>query len=145
MDGLFSKHQANRKELSTLSAHFSGKQQILHDSLIQNKGHHHYVHHLSNNTNHDGITTEAILNDLIANYPEIIESGILILRSDNYTIQYKSKFVFKAFMELAKKYNIQIIFFYDEAGHGRGIIDAMAWFCCHGPLQKEILTMTQGF
>ena len=30
------------------SAHFSGKQQTLHDSLIQNKGHHHYMYHLSN-------------------------------------------------------------------------------------------------
>ena len=43
-------------------------------------------------------------------------------------------------MELAKKYNIQIIFFYGEAGHGRGLIDAMAWFGCNGPLQKEIIT-----
>ena len=122
------------------SAHFSGKQQTLHDSLIQNKGHHHYVYHLSNDTNHDSVMTEAILNDLIANYPEIIESSILILRSDNCATQYKSRFVFKALMELAKKYNIQIIFFYGEAGHGRGLIDAMAWFGCNGPLRKEIIT-----
>ena len=122
------------------SAHFSGKQQTLHDSLIQNKGHHHYVYHLSNDTNHDSVMTEAILNDLIANYPEIIESGILILCSDNCATQYKSRFVFKALMELAKKYNIQIIFFYGEAGHGKGLIDAMAWFGCKGPLRKEIVT-----
>ena len=96
------------------SAHFSGKQQTFHDSLIQNKGHHHYVYHFSNNTNHDSVMTEAILNDLIANYPEIIESGIPILRSDNCATLYKSRFVFKALMELAKKYNIQIIFFYGE-------------------------------
>ena len=39
------------------SAHFSGKQQTLHDSLMQNKGHHDYVHHLSNDTNHDSVMT----------------------------------------------------------------------------------------
>ena len=43
-------------------------------------------------------------------------------------------------MELVKKCNIQIIFFYGEAGHGRGLIDAMAWFGCKGPLRKEIVT-----
>ena len=84
--------------------------------------------------------TEAILNDLIANYPEIFESGILILRSDNCATQYKSRFAFKALIELVKKCNIQIIFFYGEVGHGRGLIDAMAWFGCKGPLRKEIVT-----
>ena len=98
------------------------------------------MYHLSNNTNHDTVMTEAILNDLIANYPEIIESGILTLRSDNCATQYKSRLVFKALMELAKKYNIQIIFFYGEAGHGRSLIDAMAWFGYKGPLRKEIVT-----
>ena len=83
---------------------------------------------------------EAILNDLIANYSEIIKSGILILRSVNCATQYKSRFVFKVLMELAKKYNIQIIFFHGEAGHGKGLIDAMAWFGCKGPLWKEIVT-----
>ena len=43
-------------------------------------------------------------------------------------------------MELAKKYNIQIIFFYGEAGHGRSLIDAKAWFGSKGPLRKEIVT-----
>ena len=127
------------------SGHFSGKKQTLHDSLIQNKGHHHYVYHLSNDTNHDSVMTKAILNDLIVNYPEIIESGTLILRSDNCTTQYKSRFVFKALMELAKKYNIQIIFFYAEACHGTGLIDTMAWFGCKGPLRKEIVTNNAWF
>ena len=127
------------------SAHFSGKKQTLHDPLIQNKGHHHYVYHLSNDTSHDSVMTKAILNDLRANYPEIIESGILILRSDNCTTQYKSRFVFKALMELAKKYNIQIIFSYAEACPGTGLIDTMAWFGCKGPLRKEIVTNNAWF
>ena len=29
---------------------------------------------------------------------------------------------------------------HDEAGHGRGLIDAMALFGCKGPLWKEIVT-----
>ena len=35
--------------------------------------------------------------------------------------------------------------FYGEAGHGRGLIDAMAWFGCKGPLRKEILSNDSWF
>ena len=42
-------------------------------------------------------------------------------------------------MKLAAKHSIHIDFFYREAGHGRGFIDAMASFGCKGPLRKEII------
>ena len=42
-------------------------------------------------------------------------------------------------LNLAKKYNIDIYWFYGEAGHGRGLIDAMAWFGCKGPLRQAII------
>ena len=32
-----------------------------------------------------------------------------------------------------------------EAVHGRGLIDAMTWFGCKGPLRRKLLPMTHGF
>ena len=76
------------------SAHFSGKQQTLHDTLISYKGTNQYVYHLSNDTNHDsGMATE-IVESTISHHPEIKETGTLNLRLDNCSTQYKSRFVF---------------------------------------------------
>ena len=129
------------------SAHFLGKQHTLHDTLIQypkkpedDKQQYHYVYHLSNDTNHDSVMTGQVVEGTIRNHPEIIESGRLLLRSDNCSTQYKSRFVFKLLLNIAKNYCIRVDFFYGEAGHGRGLIDAMAWFGCKGPLRKSIIT-----
>ena len=83
--------------------------------------------------------TGIIIEDVILKHPEIIKSGILVLRSDNCSQQYKSRFVFKKLLEICQKYNIKILCFYGEAGHGCGLIDAMAWFGCKGPLHNEII------
>ena len=40
-----------------------------------------------------------------------------MLRSDNCSTQFKSRFVFKSLLDIAQKYNIQITWFYGEAGH----------------------------
>ena len=79
----------------TQSAHFSGKQQTLHDLLIAHNGHNVYVYHLSDDTNHDNVMTTEILTSTIEQHPEIIETGRLILRSDNCSTQYKSRFLLK--------------------------------------------------
>ena len=87
------------------SAHYSGKQQTLHDVLIRqpstnvNK----YVYHLSDDTNHDSVMTRKILEEIVIHYPQVISSGRLVLRSDNCSTQYKSKFVFPCLWNLAKK------------------------------------------
>ena len=127
------------------SAHFSGRQQTLHDSLIDDQGKHTYIYHLSDDTTHDSVMTKRIIEEIIISHPEIIRSGVLQLRSDNCAAQYKSRFVFKALLELAAKYKIRINWFFGEAGHGRGLIDAMAWFGCKGPLRKEIITSGSWF
>ena len=88
--------------------------------------------------------TFSILEDLVENHPEIISTGTLVLRSDNCSCQYKSKYVFQKMKELANKYNITIIWVYGEAGHGRGLIDAMSCFRCKCPLCAGIITMTYG-
>ena len=123
------------------SAHFSGRQHTLHDSLIQQKDKPNtYIYHLSDDTNHDNVMTTEIINSIIQNHPEIVASGTLNLRSDNCSTQYKSKYVFHNFSKIASTLNITINWFFGEAGHGRGLIDAMAWFGCKGPLRKAIVT-----
>ena len=123
------------------SSHYSGRQQTLHDTLIQYPDkRYQYVYHISDDTNHDSVMTTQVIEDICKYHPEVRETGRLILRSDNCSTQYKSRFVFAALLAIAKKYNIRIDFFYGEAGHGRGLIDAMAWFGCKGPLRKSIIT-----
>ena len=69
-----------------------------------------------------------IISDIIEHSPEVIQNGHLVLRSDNCSTQYKSRYVFQGLIDLTKKNKIQITWFFGEAGHGRGLIDAMAWF-----------------
>ena len=68
------------------SAHFSGKQQTLHDSLIQDEdGNFDYIYHLSDDTNHDSVLTIKIIEDIIS-----LESGIRFAtkaRSQPYTVR----------------------------------------------------------
>ena len=45
------------------SAHFLGKQQTLHDSLLFHKHKNQYIYHLSNDTNHDSVMTSMILEE----------------------------------------------------------------------------------
>lgn len=122
------------------SAHFSGRQQTLHDSLIQIGQDYQYIYHLSDDTNHDSITTNEIIMSNILTYPAIIAAGRLQLRSDNCSTQYKSRFVFHNLLCLAERYRI-----FGEPGHGRGLIDAMAWFGCKGPLRRKLFQMIPGF
>ena len=42
-------------------------------------------------------------------------------------------------IEIAKKYKIQVTWVFGEAGHGRGLVDGMAWFGCKGPLRVAII------
>ena len=123
------------------SVHYSGKQHTLHDSLIRNPEtrNYIYVYHISDDTIHDSVMTTKIIRDIIEKFPEVIESGHLILRSDNCCSQYKCQYVFEELINLSKEYNVQITWFYGEAGHGRGLIDAMAWFGCKFPLRHAII------
>ena len=127
------------------SAHFSGKQQTLHDSLILHDNTYTYIYHLSDDTNHDSVMTLKIIEDIIKFHPTIIKTGQLTLRSDNCSSQYKCRYIFKGLLDLAKKHNIRVNFFYGEAGHGRGLIDAMAWFECKGPTRKHIVETESWF
>ena len=129
------------------SAHFSGKQHTLHDALIRAPGFdkYRYIYHIGNDTNHDNVMTSMIIMDIIREHPEMVSSGHLVLRSDNCSTQYKSRFVFQNLLDMAKNQKIIITWFYGEAGHDRGLIDAMAWFGCKGPLREAIVSRDKWF
>ena len=123
------------------SAHFSGRQHTLHDALIRSPASKEfkYVYYIGDDTNQDSVMTLIIIRDIIKAHPEVISKGYLLLRSDNCSTQYKSRFVFQGLLDIAKENNIHITWFFGEAGHGRGLIDAMAWFGCEGPLSEAII------
>ena len=79
-----------------------------------------------------------IIEDIIKTHPEIINKT-LVLRSDNCQDQYKSKYTFAKLKMLAQKYQIVFAWFYGEAGHGRGLVDAMSSFGCKQQLKYEIV------
>ena len=132
---------APKNEVQT--AHFSGKQQTLHCTVhfkSNAEKDHEFIYHLSDDTTHDSVMTIAIIEDLLEKCPDIVKGGILIIRSDNSSTQFKSRFVFAELEKIAKKYGISIFWFYGAAGHGRGLVDAMSSFGCKGPLRKSIIT-----
>lgn len=48
-------------------------------------------------------------------------------------------------MKLAQKYNITIFWFYGEAGHGKGLVDAMSSFGCKQILRSAIISEDKWF
>ena len=134
----YSQNIALTPKFEVQPAHFSGRQHTLHDSLLRAPFSDtlKYIYHLIDDTNHDSVLTNLILRDIIEKYPKIIDSGHLVLRSDNCSAQYKSRFVFQNLLDIARKYDIQITWSYGEPGHGKGLVDAMAWFGAKGPLRK---------
>ena len=75
------------------SSDCSGKQQTLHNTVLhsQNNKTTKYIYHLLDDTNHHCVFTCCVVEDIILNHPEVIEQGILVLRSDNCEEQYKNR------------------------------------------------------
>ena len=118
------------------NAHFSGKQQSLYCSIVIDENDAMiYVYHLSDDTGHDSTFVDEVLNDIFGN--GIFAMKYSLLKSDNAGNQYKDKYAFAYYQNLAGKYNVRIICLYGAAGHGKGLIDAMSSFGV-----KSILTKT---
>ena len=64
----------NKKDKCNQSAHFSGRQNTLHNTIIQalENDEKKFVYHLSDDTNHNSVMTFCIIMDIIKNYPEVI-------------------------------------------------------------------------
>ena len=142
----YSQNIAFNEEKQVESAHFSGGQHNLHNTIIQSPGGKIlYIYHLSDDTSHDSIMTFPIIRDILKHHPEIIEKGVLVLRSDNCQEQYQCKFTFYEMKKSAIEFGIKIIGFYGEPGHGHGLVDAMSSFGSKEQLHHEIVTNDSWF
>ena len=68
-----------------------------------------------------------------------------MIKTDKCFIQYKSKYTFASLKQLAMSHQIDIIWFYGEPGHGRGLVDAMSSFGVKSPLDKMIIDEDKWF
>ena len=84
---------------------------------------------------HDHIFTTTVLKQLI----EESSSNTIHIKCDNCSTQYKSKCIFKSYINLAAEISKPIIAFYGTSGHGKGLVDAMSNFGVKGHLRKAVL------
>ena len=143
----YSQNIAFTEKKQVQSAHFSGRQHTLHNTVIQspNEGESVYIYHLSDDTNHDSVLTFSIIRDIIYHHPEISQKGFSILPSNNGQEQYKCKFTFFEIKKIAMDFGITVVWFYGEPGHGRGLVDVMSSFGSKQQLRHEIINNDSWF
>ena len=136
----WSENIQEKSKYEVQSAHFSGKQIVLHCTIVQTSGKTDYVYHFSDVKKKDWATGKWILNHVIENFVDKnLESDNIIRKTDNCREQYKSRQVFGAIQSLASSHNRSMKLVYGPPGHGRGLIDAMGAFGVKTILRKEIL------
>ena len=68
-----------------------------------------YGYHISDNKKHDSIFTELVTADLLDHFPDALDYPPVRKKSDNCSVQYCSKHVFEAELNLSKQINKPII------------------------------------
>ena len=133
----FSKNLALKPKYEVQDAHFSGKQYSLHCSSVE-PGDNECVYCLSDDTNHEPVFVNEVLEDIFEHWN--IKDETIIIKSDNAPTQYKNKFAFQSMINLSNKYNIRIIRINGAAGHGKGLIDAVSSFGVKAILRRDIVS-----
>ena len=132
----FSENIAIKPKFEVQEAHFSGKQYTLHCSIVE-PGMSKYVYHLCDDTKHDPVFVNEVLEDIFTK--RNIKNETVIIKSDNAPTQYKNQYAFFLLQQIANKYNVTILRIYGAAGHGKGLIDAMSSFGVKGILRRDII------
>ena len=135
----FSMNIAITPKKEVQAAHFSGKQYSLHCLILTNEklGINHYIYHLSDDTRHDWAFVHEILHDVFIQYD--IKQQTVIIKSDNYSEQYKCLNTFGSMVSLCDEFGLTVIRVYSPAGHGKGTIDAMSSFGVKSILMRDIV------
>ena len=122
----------------TQSSHFSKKQYPLHCTVKHEGGKNHYLYHLSDELTHNFSSTFNVMKHAfqISQQPP----QFLHVKSDSCSMQYKCKYVFGKYKQLASEIGIPIICYFGVPGHGKGLVDAMSGFSVKGPLRKAVVT-----
>ena len=122
-------------------AHFAKRQFSLHCTVKLPTGgskENTFIYHLSDDLSHDVVFTMAVVEDLIRRFAP--NAKVIRFKSDNCSTQYKCKYIFQKWRELAKKLNKTFIIYYGASGHGKGLVDAMSGFGVKTPMRKAIIT-----
>ena len=138
----FSENITIKPKFEVQDAHFSGKQYTLHCSIVE-PGMNKYVYHLCDDTKHDPVFVNEVLEDTLTK--RNIKNETVIIKSDNAPTQYKNQYAFFLLEQITSKYNATILRIYRAAGHGKGLIDAMSSFGVKGILRRGIIGNDEWF
>ena len=134
----YSENLSQQYKFEPQSSHFSKRQFSLHCTVKHTtdpNNLHLYKYCLSDEMKHDHIFTTTVLKQLT----EESSSDITCIKSDNCSTQYKSKYIFKSYINLVAEIGKPIIAFYGTSGHGKGLVDAMSSSGVKGPLRTAVL------
>ena len=95
----FSENIAIKPKFEVQEAHFSGKQYTLHCSIVgpvMNE----YVYHLCDNTKHDPVFVNEVLEEIFTK--RNIKNETVIIKSDNAHTQYKNQYAFFFLQQTSK-------------------------------------------
>ena len=138
----FSKNLALGPKHELHSAHFSKKQHTLLCAIFW-RGDTNFHYHLSDDTKHDPVFVDEVLQDLIHHYN--INNEDVIIQSDNGDTQYKNRHAFDLLQKLANGFNLSIICTYGGAGNGKGTTDAISSFGVKNVLRRDFVTQDNFF
>ena len=136
----FSKNLTYLFKFEPQLSHFNKSQYSLHCTLkhkSDNESPFCYKFYLSDEMKHNHAFTSSVVNDIIQKHDLPL---ILRFKSDNCSTQYKCKWVFRFWSNLAKKLNTKIIIYNGASGHGKGLLDAMGTISVKSPLTRAVTT-----
>ena len=98
------------------SSHFSKQQYSLYCTVkhCDNDTPFEYLYHLSDDMKHDHAFTNSVVNHILENNPQ---SEIIHFKSDNCSTQYKCKWIFKLWYNIAKRDNKIVLIYFGVSGH----------------------------
>ena len=97
----FSENIAIKPKFEVQEAHFSGKQYTLHCSIVE-PGMSKYVYHLCDDTKHDPVFVNEVLEDIFTK--RNIKNETVIIKSDNAPTQYENQYAFFLLQQIANIY-----------------------------------------
>ena len=97
----FSENVAIKPKSEVQEAHFSWKQYTLHCSIVE-PGMNKYVYHLCDDTKHDPVFVNEVLEDIFTK--RNIKNETVIIKSDNAPTQYENQYAFFLLQQIANIY-----------------------------------------
>ena len=86
---------------------------------------------------HNHAFTSAVIDHILSDESD---ENMIRVKSDNCSTQYKCKWVFRFYNNLAIEKQVKILVYYGVSGHGKGLVDAMSSFGVKAPLLRAVIT-----